>query len=219
MTGSCRGECGFVFPLQALGLLFWHRSNALNCVTGNRDPYPGMLLSPCTSLIDIDIAPSGVRVTPPPATESPITGLQEQRSPERSDCYSQAFTVPRRPTSTIMTTSSPGTFVRPNASSLRLPPYVERRLYARRVKREMQAAAGGAVRTIGGTVVLPPTPIPALLSAPSPRERESRRERCVIRRPQPREASSRGDYISHPRQHAQAYGSGQELEMSRMDAS
>ena len=53
-----------------------------------------------------------------------------------------------------------------------LPSYVERRLYSRRVRHEMEAAAGGALRTIGGSVVLPS---PVLITARSKRTREKSR--------------------------------------------
>ncbi|EJC99580.1 uncharacterized protein FOMMEDRAFT_170245 [Fomitiporia mediterranea MF3/22] len=41
-----------------------------------------------------------------------------------------------------------------NSRSVTVPSYVDRMLYARRVRREMDAAAGGAIRTIGGSINL-----------------------------------------------------------------
>ena len=61
-----------------------------------------------------------------------------------------------------------------------LPSYVERRLYTRRVRHEMEAAAGGELRTIGGTVVLPS---PVLSTARSKRvqgeHKDARGGTCV----------------------------------------
>ncbi|KAL5536421.1 hypothetical protein ACEPAF_243 [Sanghuangporus sanghuang] len=74
---------------------------------------------------------------------------------------------PRRPSLSYQ--ARPITLVRLDV----LPAYVERRLYTRRVRHEREAAAGGAVRTIGGSVILPP---PTLVSVGSKVTREKRKK-------------------------------------------
>ncbi|KAL5513649.1 hypothetical protein ACEPAH_4048 [Sanghuangporus vaninii] len=74
---------------------------------------------------------------------------------------------PRRPSLSYQ--ARPITLVRLDV----LPAYVERRLYTRRVRHEREVAAGGALRTIGGSVILPP---PTLVSVGSKVTREKRKK-------------------------------------------